>query len=201
MSAKPKDWPALAAQYEEALTRSSLRKLARELGVSEDSLTALGAGWREEDEAWTFPERDGDSNIIGILRRFEDGAKQVIRGSKRGLYLPKGWDEHEGVIYLPEGPSDVAALLSMGMRAIGRPCCAGGVDHLVALLADSDADDILVVGENDAKDDGTWPGRDGARKLASTLARDLDARVRWTMPPKGCKDVREWLNKESDDGE
>ena len=57
-------------------------------------------------------------------------------------------------------------------------------------------DEILVVGENDRKDDGHWPGRDGAKKLAAALARELGGRVRWTLAPAGYKDVRDWLKKE-----
>jgi hypothetical protein len=195
MAAKVKDRAALAARYQQELTRSALRKLARELGVTEDSLRALGTGWREEDESWTFPERDGQGEVIGILRRFSDGEKRAMAGGQRGIYIPRGWENGEGVVHVPEGPSDVAALLSLGLRAVGRPSCQGGLEHLAALFADTD-DQILIVGENDKKEDGKCPGRDGARVLAAALARELGGRVRWTMPPKGFKDVREWLIKE-----
>ena len=98
-------------------------------------------------------------------------------------------------MYVPEGPSDVAALLSLGLRAVGRASCKGGVKYLAELFADTN-EQILIVGENDKKDDGQWPGRDGARTLAAALARELGGRVRWTMPPMGFKDVREWLIRE-----
>jgi hypothetical protein len=157
-------------------------------------------GWRAEDEAWTFPEHDGQGKVIGILRRFEDGEKQAMAGSQRGIYLPRGWQEEEGIVYIPEGPTDVAALLSLGLRAVGRPSCTGGLEYLTELFADTD-DEILILGENDEKEDGRWPGRDGARALASALARELGGRVRWTMPPEGCKDVREWMIKEGSHAE
>lgn len=73
--------------------------------------------------------------------------------------------------------------------------CKGGVKYLAELFADTN-EQILIVGENDKKDDGQWPGRDGARTLAAALARELGGRVRWTMPPMGFKDVREWLIRE-----
>jgi hypothetical protein len=195
----PTDWTALAADCEAALRRVSLRRLARELGVTLDSLQALRVGWREKDSAWTFPEFDGRGNIIGILRRYRDGRKKVMAGSQRGLYLPTGWHALEGTLYLPEGPTDVAALITHGLRAVGRPACTGGVQHLRDLLTGMDVE-VLVVGEIDAKEDGKWPGRDGARAVAAALARDLGRRVRWTMPPAGFKDVREYLTMEKSHG-
>jgi hypothetical protein len=191
---KPIDWAARAEACRRRLTPAGLRKLARKLGVSEDSLVALGVGLSTTG-AWTFPESDGQGNVIGILRRYRDGTKKVMPRGQRGLYLPQGWQDGKGPIFIPEGASDVAALLTLGLRAVGRPSCAGGVDHLLDLLADTDAE-VLIVGENDQKEDGRWPGRDGARRVASALAPDLDCRVRWTMPPEGCKDVREYLTRE-----
>jgi hypothetical protein len=199
MPTPTKDWAALAAEYERALGLPFLRKLARFLGVSKASLGALGTGWRAEDSSWTFPEHDGQGNVIGILRRFSDGDKQAMAGSQRGIYLPRGWREKKGTIFVPEGPSDTAALLTLRLRAVGRPSCKGGLEHLVALFKNTD-DEILIVGENDKKEDGRWPGRDGARTLAAALARELGGRVRWTLPPEGCKDIREWLNKEGNRG-
>lgn len=59
--------------------------LAGDLGVSRDALCRLGIGWKIPDSCWTFPERDADGNIIGILRRFLNGKKYCQSGSKRGL--------------------------------------------------------------------------------------------------------------------
>jgi hypothetical protein len=198
------NWAELAASYQRRLSRDSLRTLARQLGVAPDSLRKLGVGWREEDESWTTPEYDGQGRVIGILRRFADGEKKAMAGSQRGIYLPRGWQEEDGTIYVPEGPTDVAALLTLGLRAIGRPSSQGGLEHLAELFADTDDeildDEILIVGDNDKKADGRWPGREGARTLAAALARELGGRVRWTMPPNECKDIREWLIKEGNRG-
>jgi hypothetical protein len=196
---KPPNWAELAIACEKALTESSIRTLAENLGVSVESLRALRVGWSARDNAWTFPECDGEGNVIGILRRFKNGQKKVMPGSQRGLYLPCGWREQKGTVYVPEGPSDVAALICDALRAIGRPSCSTGRKHLIQLFANTD-DQILIVGENDLKEDGHWPGRDGARKLAAALARELGNRVRWSMPPEGFKDVREFLSRKDCNG-
>ncbi|MGL6074029.1 MAG: hypothetical protein ACRC8S_07700, partial [Fimbriiglobus sp.] len=47
--------------------------------------------------------------------------------------------------------------------------------------------------ENDRKPDGSWPGRDGAQRVAESLTRDLGRKVRWVMPPEDAKDVRDWM--------
>ena len=59
---------------------------------------------------------------------------------------------------------------------------------------------IIIVGENDKKSDGSWPGRDGAQSLASQLATHLQRPIYWALPPEGYKDTREWLTS-SDRGE
>jgi hypothetical protein len=189
------DWAELAASYQRRLSSAPLRALARQLGVTLDSLRALDVGWSEADGAFTFPERDASGNVIGILRRFRSGRKMVMGGGRRGLYLPRDWQDGEGVVHVPEGASDVAALLSAGLRAVGRPSCTGGKQLLAELFAATD-DDILIVGENDRKEDGRWPGRDGARAVAAALARELGGRVRWTLPPNGYKDIRAYLTRE-----
>jgi hypothetical protein len=129
------------------------------------------------------------------LRRFPNDEKKAVVDSSRGLYLPRGWEEGEGTIYVPEGPTDVAALLTLGLRAVGRPSCKGGLEHLAELFQATE-DEILILGDNDDKADGRSPGHDGARILAAALDRELGNRVRWTTAPEGYKDVRFWLMKE-----
>jgi hypothetical protein len=157
-------------------------------------------GWSDRDEAWTFPERDGSGRVIGILRRYRDGTKWLIAGGQRGLYLPAGWEEGTQQLIVPEGASDVAALLSHGCRAVGRPSCRGGVDQLRQLLADRE-DRVVILGDNDAKPDGSWPGLDGAKAVADALVHDLGDRVRWTLPRPGYKDIRAYLTREADHDE
>jgi hypothetical protein len=48
----------------------------------------------------------------------------------------------------------------------------------------------VVLGENDRKPDGRWPGREGAERVAARLrAGGVPALVR--LPPPGAKDLRE----------
>jgi hypothetical protein len=194
MQSKSIDWNGLAVEFERQLSLPLLRKLANQLGVIEDSLTALQVGRTEIEQAWTFPERDACGNVIGILRRFEDGRKQLMAGGKRGIYLPCNLSLTHGKVYVPEGASDVAALLSCGLQAVGRPSCRGGFDLLHQLFAGANVE-VLIVGENDEKPDGRWPGRDGAKQMASKLAAEGINAV-WTLPPKGIKDVRDYVVKE-----
>jgi hypothetical protein len=190
-----RNWGKLAIHYQHNLTRPVLNRLARDLGVSPESLLDLGVGYSEVERAWTFPERDGGGEVIGILRRFRDGKKRAMKGGRRGIYVPASWRADFGETLVPEGPSDVAALLTVGLRAVGRPSCTGGIDHLIRLFSGTN-DKVCVLGENDRKEDGRWPGRDGARSTAARLRRELGRRVSWAMLPEGAKDVRDHLAQE-----
>jgi hypothetical protein len=85
--------------------------------------------------------------------------------------------------------SDTATLLAHGLSAIGRPSSKGGAKILANLLQDIDRE-IIVIGENDQKSDGGWPGRDGAQAVAQELADRLKRDIQWALPPNGSKDVR-----------
>lgn len=62
-----------------------LRNLARSLGVSVESLQALGIGFHLREQCWIFPERDFKGNIIGLSKRFWSGKKYMVDSSKRGI--------------------------------------------------------------------------------------------------------------------
>ncbi len=68
------------------------------------------------------------------------------------------------------------------MDALGRPSNASGAADLTEHFRGRD---LVFVGENDRKPDGSWPGRDGAMKLALELASFLGRPVRVAMPPEG----------------
>ena len=170
-----------------------IEELARIIGVSPESLHALSVGYDAKHECWTFPERDGYGRVVGISRRFRDGRKQRMRGATAGLTYAPDWSHGDEKILLVEGASDVAACITMGIPAVGRPSCRGGIRFLTQLLTHiPDARPIVVLGERDKKTNGLWPGRDGAIKTATQLAESLNRTIGWALPPDDAKDVRDW---------
>lgn len=171
-----------------------LHDLACKLSVSVDALRSLQVGYNSFDQTFTFPERDGTGRVIGILRRYPDGSKRRLAGSKNGLCFTAAWDSGCGPVLLVEGPTDTAALMSLGCNAIGRPSNRGGEVHLAKLLANFPEErPIIVLGDNDQKASGLWPGKEGAIHTASGLARRLEREICWALPPDQAKDAREWL--------
>jgi hypothetical protein len=194
-SGQAKDW----TRYLELVTRDAddrINELAVRLGVSGQSLRRLGCGYDRARKWWVVPERDALGTVIGILGRNQDGVKRRLPKSKCGLSYTADWEAGAGPLLLVEGPSDLAAVLTMGLIGVGRPSNTGGVDHLVALLERIRREqDIVVIGERDQKDDGRWPGRAGAISTAKQLAEALERPISWSLPPDRAKDTREWLQK------
>ena len=199
------DWEARCLELIGNLSQAHRSELARLLGLPETALDSMRIGNTDsgphKDQrgeslgpCWTFPEVDAAGKVIGITCRYRDATKRAWPGGKRGLTLPSGWMERQGPVFLVEGASDVLALTALGLSAIGRPNCTGGRDHLKELLHDLPAErEIVVLAEYDAKPDGSWPGRDGAKSLAEYLATELGRPVCWSLPPDGSKDVRKWV--------
>jgi hypothetical protein len=195
---------------ERASKEPKLAELATILGVSVVALQDLGVGHLYSGAwCWSFPERAAAGDVIGVNRRYLDGKKKSM--GRRGLTYADGWDRG-GPILLPEGGSDAAALLTMGLSVIGRPSNLGGVDMLAELLAAVPHDRlIVVVAEDDRLKTGEprklpsdhpedcpgcgqcWPGRYGAERTAAGLSERLGRPVCWSLPPGGAKDAREWL--------
>lgn len=169
-------------------------QLADELGVSASALMRLRTGYHSKGDWWAFPERDAAGKVIGIMRRLRGGQKRRMKGSKNGLTYADDWDTGRGPILLVEGASDTAALMTMGVSVIGRPSNMGGAALLSQLLAKVPAErPVIVLGENDRKPSGLWPGRLGALHTAQRLAPQLKRPIQWALPPDGAKDVRQWL--------
>lgn len=167
----------------------SLTYLAKTLGVSPESLERLGCVKAPQHATWAFPMYDGKGYIIGIRLRHENGRKWCEPGSHNGLFIPN-WkpDKHIAIV---EGPTDCAAALTLGLYAIGRPSCNGGVnlindfihEHRIqraTIVADVDGDRVI---------NGTTvnPGIQGAINLGELLK--IPTRC-VTLP---AKDVREFV--------
>ncbi len=171
--------------------RDKLPALACELSVSVQSLQALLVGWCNPEKCWTMPERSADGIITGLMRRFSDGKKMMMKGHSRGLYFCDGWDGYNGPVLIPEGMSDTAAAITLGLSAIGRPAAIVPRDvfqWLVGKLKDLPIDrSIVVVAEGDEA------GRNGAIDTAKKLTAALGRTVQCALPGGECKDTRAWL--------
>ncbi len=191
-TAADSSWTAMQSSFRLQADDTRLEQLASELAVTVASLRSIGVGWCSDRRVWTFPERNGEQAICGILRRSPSGDKYAVKGGHRGLTLPSHWRHSDKCLHICEGASDVAAAVSVGMRAIGRPGLRGGFNDLAILLKGEPAE-IVMVADNDT--DGV--GRNGAGKLAQRLSDFLKRPINVMAPPKQFKDLREFLTEKT----
>jgi hypothetical protein len=188
------------------MTQAQRKQLASQTGLPPHLFASdrlLFTQWLPDDNGrpeWWFPERNAAGEVIGWVYRDSSGKKLMVKDSSRGLYLlPEVFTAQNLAgkpVLIVEGATDTLACHALGIPAIGRPSVTGGLDHLVELIKSRFKDRrIIVIGENDAKPDGRWPGRDDSRRFATDLAERLDkvACVSFAMTPDGAKDVRDWL--------
>ena len=173
------------------LTDQGREHLAKQLGLHPKSLRQLQVGWCASRCAYTWPMRDGSGTIIGIrLRDPNTGAKRSVQGSAAGLfYDPDRYANIESGarVWIAEGASDTAALLSVGLDAVGIPSAKSGGDQLLELGRRILPSEIVIVADGDSA------GIESARLLRSELV--IVAGVRTIQPPNGVKDAREWINR------
>jgi phage/plasmid primase-like uncharacterized protein len=186
-------WAKTATIHYNQANTQQLATLANQLSISATSLDKLGIGWSKKLGAYTIPELNEQQEMTGIALRYPDGRKGCIQGSLRGLTIPRGFEEYGEPIMIVEGASDVAALTTVGVAAIGRPSARGGFNMVADLLKGHKDKQIIVMGENDAKSDASWTGRNAAEELAKHLANHLGVEVFWTLPPNEAKDIREYF--------
>ena len=168
---------------------SLIYKHAIALGVSVQSLIDLSASYSFEYNAWAFPMRDGNNEIIGIRLRNNKGKKWAVTGSRSGIFIPQ--IKGERTAYLVEGPTDTAAMLTLGLYAIGRPSCNAGGEMVKEHLKKSKIFKVVIVADNDSIKNGKRAGIEGAKKLQKDIGLSS---VIW-MPPSPIKDVREFVRK------
>ncbi len=194
-------WEARCRGYAKRLTQELRRELAEALGLPEGCLAALAIGWcdkarrnkdGQEGPAWTFPEVIPGQGISGLLCRRQDGWKESMSGSHRGLIYADDLQIEEGMtLHCGEGPTDWLAFRAMGLTAVCRPSNRGGADALAELILRSGKKPrIIIHGEFDPREDGKWPGRDGAVSVSRNLVQKLDCPVFWALPPGRAKDTR-----------
>lgn len=143
---------------------------------------------RRDGGRWAIPERNAAGEVVGTAYRLTDGSKGFEKGGKRGLIYPNPLPSYAGTsyaspVFVVEGPSDAAALLGLGLDAVGVPGAHASRDCLEWLAEFLTSRHIVIL--TDADD----AGRAGATKLTSTLVGRA-ASVRIIEPPAGAKDAR-----------
>lgn len=165
--------------------------LATELGVSVDSLLALGTRWAPEYHAHAFPMWIS-GKVVGIrLRNAEK--KWAVKGSHSGLFIPFSAIGRLSpkTVMVCEGPTDTAAALDLGFFAIGRPSRLGHENDVDEILKEIGTKEAIVCVDNDERINKQGkreaPGQQGAQKLAEAIS----CRVVMYTPP--AKDLRQFL--------
>jgi hypothetical protein len=183
---KPKpvvDWRAKQQEFYDSCTYRMSQKLGKDLGMVGVYLSVLGLGWCKEQNCWTFPMHSDPETVVGIRTRFLDGSKRSISGSSSGLFMvPNPVKTWPSTVLVCEGPTDTAAMLSLGFTAVGRPSCSGGTDLLKKLLVGRG---VVIVSDSDE------PGQRGAASLLKVLLPVVPYVLIITPP---AKDVRAWVS-------
>jgi hypothetical protein len=178
----PGEWAEIQGKYFDACLNTRRKEFAAKIGLDYIPLTTLGMGWADEYQAFSFPMYDSsdDPQVRGIrLRSDSTGRKFAVTGSQDGVF--RWLNPLQETVYVAEGPTDTSALLQLGLDAIGRPSCMGGVHVLVPLLTQRN---VVIVSDSDS------PGRAGAKVLADRL-KGLANSIKIIEPHR--KDMREWL--------
>lgn len=187
------------------------RELAKMLGVSSVSLAGLSVGWKPGAHgvgAWTYPQRTASGDVVSVglrLNRDEDRQRYDYDGKTKSppglIFVPGRWLTAAGPVLSVEGMSDVAALDTIGLDAVGHPGNSPRgllLDELEKILRKVPDDrPIVAVAERDPgrEDDPDSPGRKGARLKAQALANRLGRRIGVALPPDGAKDSRAWVRE------
>ncbi|MEZ6081211.1 MAG: hypothetical protein R3C09_28540 [Pirellulaceae bacterium] len=189
---EPKYGQALFALMAEVWRRNMrpawLCRAAELLGLPTDPLVQLCIGWSPEHRATSWPMRNAAGDVIGVRLRCPVTAKKwAVRGSAAGLFYPIELlrIERPERLMVCEGPTDTAALLSIGLQSVGVPSAGGSRDLLVAFSRQVAPAEIVIVADADG------PGIDGAERLADAVM--AVAPVRIVSVGYGAKDARTWV--------
>jgi 5S rRNA maturation endonuclease (ribonuclease M5) len=173
---------SISSKMMAACDDARLASLASELGVASFSLRLLRVGWSATSDAFSFPMFRYGQRLIGIRLRSMAGKKWAIKGSRQGLFMPLDWPSPKRGVILCEGPTDTAAILSLGFNAVGRPSAMGS--HALVEEAVSGRPVCII-------SDADRVGIDSAKKLADHLRRsNACPKVSILIPP--AKDARAW---------
>ncbi|WP_372721562.1 toprim domain-containing protein [Novipirellula sp.] len=186
-SPTPDAFNELATRCHSKMKPAWFVRLADRLNLPAETLAQLRVGWYAEKNATTWPMVDAKGLVIGIrLRCLETNRKWSVRGGRAGLFVPVGLPKCPDRLFVCEGPTDTAAVLSMGLPVIGRASCTGSVVMECETVRRFKPCECVVIADRDDA------GRRGAESLAVGLLTCCRS-VRVIVPPEPWGDVREWI--------
>lgn len=190
----PINWKELSDKYS---TDYPNMVRSKPFNVSQYVLELLGCGW--DGEAFTFPFTNEDDEIIGIQRRFPDGFKCCIDGSRLGLFIPKLLFSDPTILIICEGVSDTATVLDMSYPAIGRPNNDSCNEMVLSWLTNHKIKfNIYIMADNDEA------GITGANKLSELLELPKHhiiypmsgKDIRASVESRGKENIQKWLGEQ-----
>lgn len=186
-SVTPERFRLMAEVWRRNMRPNYLQRAAYLLGLPVDPLERLGVGWVPEHRATSWPMRDDTGGVIGVRLRCPTTAKKwAVKSSRAGLFFPLELLQVERPERLTvcEGPTDTAAMLAVGLHAVGVPSAGGSIDLLLALCRRLRPEYLQVMADADG------PGAAGAERIADALV--IVAPVAIVSPAFG-KDSRDWV--------
>lgn len=128
--------------------------------------------------------------------RVSEGSERPMRFGYLHILKPEGHlkaagalADNGGPVIVVEGMTDTAAAMDLGFDAVGRPSNLAGLDRLADLIRGRD---VIVLGENDRKEDGREPGREGMIACHQAIKHAAKS-SKMVMPPEKVKDLRGWV--------
>jgi len=176
------DWNSLVKEYQSNLFTTLLLNL-RPLDMD---FRAFGMGW--DGEAYTFPMFNALGECTGIQRRFIDGNKGMVPGSKLGLFIPTNL-LYEKTLFITEGISDACAVYDLGFEVIGRASCNTCVEILYDFISfEPEIKRVIVIPDNDEV------GLEGCHNLEIGIDNKCFVAINH-FSYSGAKDIREYIIK------
>jgi len=198
-------WGRLITSYKENLNRFPLLRegLVHELNIQTRLLNHWDVGY--DGQAFTIPMLE-DGQWVGVQRRFPDGKKCCITGSKLGVMGNNSCGVWKNMpLFICEGFTDAIAVGDLGFSSIARPHChfvEGVIDYLNygdegygdEGEEEEEWNNIIIVPDNDAV------GIEGANNLLDSIRKNVSFYDRLDMFEfSGAKDVRELIKLKGKD--
>ncbi len=183
----PEPLTVLADRCHRAMKPDWWERLAVRLNLPAAVLVRLRVGWYADKNATTWPMVNSDGVCVGLrLRCIATGRKWSVRGGRAGLFVPDGLPVHPERLFIAEGPTDTAAVLSVGLPTVGRASATGSVATECNTVRRFKPTECIIIADRDDA------GRRGAQTLAVPLLTCCRF-VRIITPPESFGDVRDWV--------